>query len=144
MSLNESKTDAITKMTRDNYLTWIERVKDYIMALDHDDAVDIWQAFIWEPGDAGDDDEGDEADADPADHDYQSATTAPERKLRIQHNKAFRFIRNSLSPEVFDTTMGLPCSVPKLLRHLRNYWNDGSVIDRDSLRMEYLEMALEK
>ncbi len=41
----------IPKLTRANYLTWIEYVKDYIIALDHSDAADIWDAFEWESED---------------------------------------------------------------------------------------------
>ena len=138
MSLSESKSDAIIKMTRGNYPTWIEKIKDYIMALDHDEAADIWAAFVWVPADPAN------PGNDPAEHDYLTAANGPAKKLRVQHNKAFKFIRNSLSSEVFDTTIGQPHSVPKLLRHLRNYWNDGSVMDRDSLRMEFLKMKLDK
>jgi len=35
---------------------------EYIMALDHDEAADIWQAYEWVPGD-------DEPGEDPADRD---------------------------------------------------------------------------
>ena len=136
MSRSESDREGLRiKMTRDNYLTWKELIKDFILALDHDDAADIWQAFIWvaSPGDQD----------DPADKDYQDATNAPAKKLRVQHNKAFKFIRSSLSRPVFDTTVGVETSVPKLLRHLRAYWNDGTVTDRDSLRMDYLGLQLD-
>ena len=66
MTLSESKN--IEKMTSANYPIWIEKVRDYIMALEHDDAADIWQAFVWVPGGPVDD-EGDDEE-DPADHDY--------------------------------------------------------------------------
>ena len=136
MSLSESKSPYIEKLTRGNYPTWIEKVRDYIMALEHDDAPDIYHAFEWVPAGPN--------DADPADHDYQAVgNSASAKKLRVQHNKAYQFIRNALSSEVFDTTVGMPHSVPKLLRHLRSYWNDGSVTDRNALREEYLAMRLE-
>jgi hypothetical protein len=109
-------------------------VKDFILALDHDEAADIWQAYAWVPGDG----------ADPADKDYQAATNGAERKLRTKHNKAFQFIRNALSDEMFDTTLQLDTSVPKLLRHLHKLVvSDGTVSDRDRLRTEYQELCLE-
>jgi hypothetical protein len=140
LSAGERDTDSRSKiplLTRDNWSTWEQRMKDYILALDHDDAADIWLAYVWVP-------EGDEPGNDPANRDYLIANSAPERKLRTQHNKAFKYIRSCLSPAVFDTTLGLPHSVPKLLRHLRQYWNDGSVCDRDKLRTEYQAMQLEQ
>ena len=148
MSLSDEKEHhrgPALKLHRENWNTWIAKVKDYILALDHDEAADIWQAYEWVPGIDGDDDddEGD-ADADPGDKDYQAAANAAERKLRTQHNKAFRFIRNALSDELFDTTLRLPTSVPKLLRHLHKLVvSDGTVSDRDRLRTEYQEMNLE-
>ena len=69
------------KLHRENWNTWIAKVKDYILSLDHDEAADIWQAYEWAPG-------GDGA-GDPADKDYQAATNAAERKLRTQHNRRF-------------------------------------------------------
>jgi hypothetical protein len=62
------------KLHRENWNTWIAKVKDYILALDHDDAADIWMAFEAGPGAAD--------AADPADKDYQAGTNAAERKLR--------------------------------------------------------------
>ena len=142
LSAGERDTDSRSKiplLTRDNWSTWIQRMKDYILALDHDEAADIWMAYEWVP-----DPEADEPEEDPADRNYLVANNLADRKLRIQHNKAFKYIRSCLSPAVFDTTLGLPHSVPKLLRHLRQYWNDGSVCDRDKLRTEYQAMQLEQ
>ena len=77
MSLSESKSDAIIKMTRGNYPTWIEKIKDYIMALDHDEAADIWAAFVWVPADPAN------PGNDPAEHDYLTAANGPAKKLRV-------------------------------------------------------------
>ena len=71
----------IGPLTRDNYLTWIEKIKDYILALDHDEAADIWAAFVWTPPER-------QNDPDPADSDYQTANNAAERKLREGCNHA--------------------------------------------------------
>ena len=134
------------KLTRANWSTWIERIKDYILALDHDEAADIWNAYEWEPpahNVAGAEDDSEEEEADPGLRNYQRAANAQERRLRVQHNKAYKYIRNSLSDEVFERTIGQPASVPQLLRHLRDYVNDGSVIDRATIRDEYQAMKLE-
>jgi hypothetical protein len=140
MSLSDEKEHhrgPALKLHRENWNTWIAKVKDYILSLDHDEAADIWQAYEWAP------DDDDDAE-DPAEKDYQAAASAAERKLRTQHNKAFRFIRNALSDENFDTTLQLPTSVPKLLRHLHKLVvSDGTVSDRDRLRTEYQEISLE-
>ena len=149
LSAEERETDSkyrIPLLTRDNFPKWEQLIKDYILALDHDDAADIWTAYKWEPADGVDNEaeEEEEEEEDPAERDYQLAVTASDRKLRTKHNMAFKYIRAHLSPAVFDTTMHLPTSVPKLLRHLRSYWNDGSVCDRDKLRTEYQDMRLEQ
>ena len=48
MSLSHDKDkDYIKKLTRANWTTWIEYVRDFIYALEHDDAPDIWNAFAW-------------------------------------------------------------------------------------------------
>jgi hypothetical protein len=139
MSLNADNTDQrgpALKLHRENWNTWIAKIKDYILALDHDEAADMWLAYEWVAGNDG--------DADPADHDYQTATSAPTRKLQTQHNKAYMFIRKTLSDELFDTTLQLPSSVPKLLRHLHKIVvSDGTVSDRARLRNEYQELTLE-
>ena len=84
----------VPKLQRNNYSTWIEHVRDYIHALENDDAADIWRAFIFDPNlpaNAG--------VADPADHDYQAANNAPQRKLRTQHNKAWSVVWRCRSPQ---------------------------------------------
>ena len=135
---NEKEHRATLLLTRMNWSTWNAKVKDYILALDHDDAADMWQAYEWKRT------ADNVADPDPADHDYQTCTNAAERKLRVQHNKAYKFIRSALTNEIFDTTLQLPTSVPKLLRHLhRQVVSDGTVSDRDRLRTEYQELTLE-
>ena len=77
----------IEKLSRANFRTWFEKVKDYILALPHDEAPDIWAAVIWERDPTQPD------VADPADRDYQEASNATQKKLRQIHNKAFQFIR---------------------------------------------------
>ena len=50
MSLNASDKDSsVPKLTRANYTTWLMLIEDHIMALDHDDAPDIWENYIWRP-----------------------------------------------------------------------------------------------
>ena len=46
MSLSaEERQKGIQPLTKDNYLLWIEMVKDYILAMDCDNAEDMWDAF---------------------------------------------------------------------------------------------------
>jgi hypothetical protein len=146
MSLtNYEDSPKIAKLTNANWTTWIEWVKDYILALDHDLAPDIWNAYKWAPDpDYVPADHGDQPEEDPADYDYQAASNAEKRKLRVQHNKAFQFIRKNLCTEIFNTTIGLSHSVPKLLRHLQNRWNDGTTHDKARLRREYTKMTLDR
>ena len=51
MSLNRDNNNngALEKLTKDNFLTWIERAKDHILALDCDEAEEMWEAFLWAP-----------------------------------------------------------------------------------------------
>ena len=147
MSLSSSYEDSpkIAKLTNANWTTWIEWVKDYILALDHDLAPDIWNAYKWTPDPDYDlAANGNQPEQDPADYDYQVAANAEKRKLRVQHNKAFQFIRKNLCTEIFNTTIGLSHSVPKLLRHLQNRWNDGTTHDKARLRQEYTQMKLDR
>ena len=96
MSSNTDKDASVPKLVRGNYPTWIILVEDVIMALDHDDAPDIWSAYEWRPDpnhDPNDDDGHGNAigpEVDPIDHDYQDVTGrdgASKKKLRHQHNK---------------------------------------------------------
>ena len=136
MSLSHDKDNHyIPRLTRANWTTWIEYVRDYIYALDADDAPDIWNAFKWVQPEGG-------QEADPADKDYQQATNANAKKLRTAHNKAYKFIRQRLSADVFEKTKGQEVNVPKLLRFLRKYWFDGSVSDRNRLRLEFEALRL--
>jgi hypothetical protein len=136
MDTNDTASSRITKLTRSNYETWFSHIDDYIGALDHEDAYDMITAFRWTPSE-------DQPD-DPADHDYQAAGNAAAKKLRLVHNKAWKFIRSSLTDDIHQTTLHLGHkSVPKLLRHLRDYWHDGSVFDRKILRDEYQDSKLE-
>ena len=109
---DETSTSKMELLTRENYETWMAKIEDYICSLDHDDAPDIWEAYKWDQG------QHDANTDDPADHDYQHANKNNEKKLRRVHNKAFKFIRQHLSHEIMQTTLRLPRSVPKLLRHL--------------------------
>ena len=124
----------LEKLSRENYTTWMAQVKDIILALDHDDAAEIWTIFEWvsTPGDT----------VDPIVFDYQNATTAPLRKLKRVHNLAFALIRRHLTRPIFQTTLRLEHSLPKLLRHLRNYWHEHSPNDRAQLTNEYRQMSL--
>ena len=122
-------------LKRANYRTWIVQAKDYILAIDHDDAVTMWEIYEWtqaaHPG-----------DPDPINFDFQAVTNTAQRKLRVLHNKAFMFFRQHLSPPIFNTTLRLPTSVPVLLRHLRTYWHAHSPLDRAALTNEYRAMKL--
>ena len=111
------------KLTRANYQTWMAMARDYINALDDENAPDIWAHYVW-VATAQDPD-------DPIDtRTWQESTNAPQRRLRVQHNKAYAYLRRHLSAEIFDTTLRLPLHVPKLLRHLREYWHGHTVNDR--------------
>ena len=154
MSLTSDKDASVPKLVRGNYPTWSILIEDVIMALDHDDAPDIWSVYAWRPDPDHDPDADDGQgnaigpEVDPIDHDYQDVTgrdAASKKKLRHQHNKAWKFIRARLSPELLLETNGIkPISVPKLLRKIRSYWNDGSTHDLDTLRTEFEELRLEQ
>ena len=49
MSLSDEKHRGMlpTELTNYNWNTWIINIKDMILALNHDEAPDIWQAYIW-------------------------------------------------------------------------------------------------
>ena len=49
MSNDNNTKDSMMKLTRDNYRTWMAKAKDYILALDHNDAADLWAYFEWRP-----------------------------------------------------------------------------------------------
>ena len=144
MSSNIDKDASVPKLDRANWPTWIMLIQDVIMALDHDDAPDIWAIYIWTPDPDHDPDADDGhgnnvgPEVDPIVHNYQDVSgqgAASKKKLRYQHNIAWKFIRARLSNELLLETNGIkPISVPKLLRMIRSYWNDGSTHDNDSLR----------
>jgi hypothetical protein len=126
------------KLDRLNWPTWSAKTKDYILALDHDDATEIWTAYEWKRTAANQD------DIDPAEFDYQEGAGAAMIKLRDQHNMAFRYIMETLDAELYDTTLQLPFSVPKLLRHLhRQVVSDETVSDRDSMQTQYQSLSLD-
>ena len=119
-----------------NFSTWIAHVKDLVLSIDHEHAPEMYTDYEWiftrAAGDVN----------DPADYDYQDGSNAEKRKLRTQHNKLFKAIRDSLSAPLFRTTLQLPNNVPKLLRHLHRKYNSGNVADRTRLRNEYQAMKL--
>ena len=49
MSSNTDKDASVPKLDRANWPMWIMLVQDVIMALDHDDAPDIWSVYAWRP-----------------------------------------------------------------------------------------------
>jgi hypothetical protein len=136
MGSNDNDKDDHYKLmlAKDNWDVWIEQMGDYIMALDHDDAPDIWKAYVWTPADGGN---------DPDTVDYQAGGNSAAKKLRTKHNKAFKYIRDRLSKTVCQRTMGIERSVPKLLRALRDYVHDGGVADRGAVRKDFLSLTLE-
>ena len=136
MSADIATQPRMAKLTKANYQTWIAQARDYILAIDHDDAITMWHIYEWTPDPAV------ENDVDPIDHDYQTASTAPQKKLRTLHNKAWQFLRQNLSQKIFDTTHKLRISVPVLLRHLRANWHEHSPNDRAALVSVYREMKL--
>ena len=82
-------------------------------------------------------DPADEFNALPA-----PAGNAAQRKLKQQHAKSFAFIRRSLSPPIFEKTLGHRTNVPMLLRMLRNCWSDNTTQDRDRMRTQFDNMKL--
>ena len=94
-----------------------------------------YEAYEWNQPEGGN-------EADPVEKDYQEAKTINARKLRVVHNKAFKWIRQNLSDTAFDKTKGCEMSVPKLLRFVHKYWFDGLMSDRDRLRMEFEGLKL--
>ena len=128
-------------------------VKDYILAMDCDNAEDMWDAVEWDreaavlaaevaAAQAG----GDAVPApvvDPADeYNALPVGNAAQRKLKQQHAKAFAYIRRSLSPPIFEKTLGHRTNVPKLLRMLKNCWSDNTTQDRDRMRTQFDSMRL--
>ena len=131
----QRRTDKMPMLTRANYQTWMEKAKDYILAQDHDDAIEMWTDFNWvNPNDGT---------PDPIARDWlKAANNASAKKLRVLHNKTFSYLRQHLSSDIFDTTRNMRTSVPVLLRHLRDQWHSDSSYDRNKLRKEYTDMSL--
>ena len=136
---NDKHGRAFEDLNGANFYTWIEHIKDYILQLDHEDAADMYNDYEWiyNPANVVSDD-----NPDPGLHDYQTADNAALKKLRTMHNKAYRFIRDHLTEKMFDKTIGHETSVPKLLRLLRESWNDGSPVERDNLRKDFRALRL--
>ena len=127
------------KLTKDNFLLWSEKIKDHILALDCEDAEDIWEAFTWTP----DPNQPLENQADPAlAYNKLPSTNVAQRKTKQKHAAAYAYIRKALSPAVFDKTIGHATNVPLLLRLLKRNWNDNSTQDRDRMRQNYYDLKL--
>ena len=155
MSLSaEERQKGIQPLTKDNYLVWSEMIKDYILGLDCEGAEDICDAAWWDRDAAllaaravaaqtGDDTEPEPVE-DPADNfNTLPSGSAAQRKLKTCHAKAFAYIfRRSLSPPIFEKTLGHKTNVPKLLRMLKNCWSDNTTQDRDRMRTEFDSMRL--
>ena len=134
MSLSaEERQKGIQPLTKDNYLVRSEMIKDYILCLDCDDAEGIWAAAWWDREAVmkvaqAAADEANEGDApapavDPLDYyDNLPGETADEKKFRTSHARTFAYIRRSLSPAIFEKTLGHKTNVPRLLRMLKNCW----------------------
>ena len=154
MSLSaEERQKGIRPLTKDNYLVWSEMIKDYILCLDCEDAEDIWEAAWWDhdaavkAARAAADEAGDDAEPDPVEDpadDYNAlpSSSAAAKKTKTCHAKAFAYIRRSLSPPIFEKTLGHKTNLPKLLRMLKNCWNDNTTQDRDRMRTEFDNMRL--
>ena len=149
MSLSaDDRVRGVEPLTKDNFLVWIEHIKDYILALDCEGADTIWEAYEWapqsEPPEPEYDDDGKaDPDTDPAlGFNALPSSSATQRKFKQKHAQAFAFIRRSLSSAIFEKTIGHKTNVPLLLRMLRDCWSDNSSQDRDRLRTTYDNMRL--
>ena len=154
MSLSsEERQKGIQPLTKDNYPVWSEMIKDYILSLDCDGAEVIWDVAVWDhdaaviaaraAADAAGDDAVPAPVVDPANtFDALPSGTATQRKFKTCHAKAFAYIRRSLSPPIFEKTLGHKTNVPKLLRMLKNCWSDNTTQDRDRVRTEFDNMRL--
>ncbi len=127
----------LPRLTKDNFLTWIEHVGDLIAALDHADAMTIWDDYTWVVDPLN-------VQPDPIDRDWQDRSNTALKKLCFEHNKAYKKIRDSLDESTFLSTHQLPRSVPKLLRHLKSRWNNNSTEDRNGVRKWFLQMKLDQ
>ena len=151
MSLSaEERQKGIQPLTKDNYLVWSEMIKDYILAMDCDNAEDMLDAIEWDydatlnaahaaaalAGDGA----GPAPVVDPADaYNVLPSGNAAQRKFKQQHAKAFACIRRSLSPHIFKKTLGHRTNVPKLLRMLKNCWSDNTTQDRDRMCTQFMD-----
>jgi hypothetical protein len=131
------KIKGLCALTKSNFLDWIQHVGDMLLAIDHADAGDMWDDYLWvvDPNNI---------QPDPITRDWQDSSTPTLKKLKPLHNLAWAKIRNSLDPITFKSTVDVKRSVPKLLRHLRNRWNNGSTEDRNGVRETFTQMKLEQ
>ena len=116
-------------LSKANYVTWMAQVEDQIGAIDHEDAMTIWDDFMWKKNPDDDDDE------DPIDRDWQLADNAGLKKRRLMHNKLWSYLRKHLDTEMFQSSLRVKTkSVPLLLRHIRDKWYKHSPADRAKLK----------
>ena len=137
-----------------NWHVWISRIKDLIEAGGNsEDTFIIWAAYEHDllPAAERVDDDGNEVQ-DPVDTDFKTmpgnlnAAKQKEFKvLRKDHAKFYATIRSSLSDGDIIATADSKFNVPQLLRYLRaQYENDGSVFDRNGLRIEFQAISVEQ
>ena len=90
---------------------------DYILCLDCEDAEAIWASAWWDReavmkiAQAAADEAGEGAVPDPVEdpvdyYDNLPGDNADEKKFRTCHAKTFAYIRRSLSPAIFEKTLG--------------------------------------
>lgn len=120
-------------LSKANYVTWMAQVEDHIGAIDHEDAMTIWDDFVWKKDPEKDDDDSD--NEDPIDRDWQLSNSAPTKKRRLMHNKLWSHLRKHLDTEMFQSSLRVKTkSVPLLLRHIRDKWHKHSPADRAKLK----------
>ena len=126
---DKSSRQGMAVLSKANYVTWMAQVEDHIGAIDHEDAMTIWDDFMWKKDPDDDDDE------DPIDRDWQLANSAPTKKRRLMHNKLWSHLRKHLDTEMFQSSLRVKTkSVPLLLRHIRDKWHKHSPADRAKLK----------
>ena len=69
------------------------------------DAMTIWDDFVWKKDPEKDDDDSD--NEDPIDREWQLNSSAPQRKRRLMHNKSWSHLRNHLDSvaEMFQSSL---------------------------------------
>jgi hypothetical protein len=130
-------------LTCSNWRLWIEKAEDYLRERKHHRAEAMITAAWWTPPAPV---QGAPAPADAAlAFRNLPATNDDEKDFKIIHMQAFAFLRRKLADSLFTKTLNMPHkNVPELLRFLRGFWNDGSVLDRTRLRDEMEALRLEQ